>query len=51
MPCSPARVDLCVVLGHLRDVALGYVCRMRLTGAKIAAIEIEIAAGSGNMDG
>ena len=36
---------VCGVLGHLKGMALGHECEMPLTGAKIAAIEAEIAVG------
>ena len=45
VPCSPARVVVRVVLGHLGHMALDHACRMPLTGANIVAIEAEIAAG------
>ena len=45
MPCSPGRVVVCFVLGIFRGMALGHTYRTPLTGANMAAIEAEIAAG------
>lgn len=50
MPCSPARVVIRVVIGHLRGMGLGYQCEMALTCAINSAIEAEIPTGAGNID-